>query len=136
MPNRAFKRRPGSNKNGTGNLIIGYAELRNDGTDDRTGSHNLVIGQLNNYAGWGGIVAGSLNSITGAYACVEGGFANTASGDHSLVSGGVQNLASGFGSSVSGGLANIAGGVNTGGDYTSILGGNAISVTTQFGHFP
>src|SRR5262245_41901475 len=37
-------------KNGTGNLIIGYAELRNDGTDDRTGSHNLMMGKLNNYS--------------------------------------------------------------------------------------
>ena len=31
-------------KNGLGNLILGYNESRNDGTDDRTGSHNIVVG--------------------------------------------------------------------------------------------
>ena len=47
----------GGAKTGTGNLIIGYNELRNDvaNPDDRTGSHMLVIGIQNNYSAFGGM---------------------------------------------------------------------------------
>ena len=39
---------------GTGNLIIGYNELR--GSEDvRIGSHMLVLGDTNNYSGFGGV---------------------------------------------------------------------------------
>ena len=43
--------------NGLGNLVIGYNELRGAG-DDRSGSHNLVIGSRNNYSSHGGLVGG------------------------------------------------------------------------------
>lgn len=43
--------------NGLGNLIIGYNELKGIG-DDRSGSHNLVVGSKNNYASHGGFVLG------------------------------------------------------------------------------
>src|SRR5262245_39268088 len=36
---------------GLGNLQIGYNHLRGDGTDARTGSHNLIVGDRNNYIG-------------------------------------------------------------------------------------
>jgi len=49
--------------NGLGNLIIGYNEPRVDG-DDRTGSHNLIVGSKNNYASYGGIVAGLQGGVT------------------------------------------------------------------------
>ena len=43
--------------NGKGNLIIGYNELR--GYDNnRTGSHNLIVGREHNYSSYGGIVVG------------------------------------------------------------------------------
>ena len=44
--------------NGTGNLIIGYNELRSGGGDVRTGSHMLVNGYGNNYTAYGGMVVG------------------------------------------------------------------------------
>jgi hypothetical protein len=43
--------------NGLGNVVIGYNELRGAG-DDRSGSHNLVLGSQNNYSSFGGLVAG------------------------------------------------------------------------------
>ncbi len=35
--------------NGLGNLIVGYSEQRGDGTDDRSGSHNVVVGPAHNF---------------------------------------------------------------------------------------
>ena len=93
--------------NGKGNLIIGHNELRGSG-DNRTGSHNLIIGTMHNYSSYGGIVAGFGNTISGTYSSVSGGSGNTASGDKSSVSGGSSNTASGYASSVSGGDSNTA----------------------------
>ena len=69
----------GGTVNGLGNLIVGYNEARGAG-DDRTGSHNLIIGSQNNYASFGGLVAGYLNTVSGTYSSVSGGNGNTASG--------------------------------------------------------
>ena len=79
--------------NGLGNLIVGYNELRNFPTSDdpllvHTGSHNLVIGSWHRYTGFGGLVAGFSNEISGNSASVSGGSYNTASGDSASVSGG------------------------------------------------
>lgn len=130
------------NPDGTGNLIIGYNEVRDYNTisictkpqynnkvdceshggvwgrDFRTGSHNLIVGTQNNYISYGGIVAGMENNIFSAYATVSGGRWNTASGKYSSVSGGYDNTASNRYSSVSGGEENTASG-----EYSSILGG-------------
>jgi len=38
--------------NGLGNLIVGYNELRGT-SDNRTGSHNVVIGAEHNYSSYG-----------------------------------------------------------------------------------
>jgi len=118
--------------NGLGNLIVGYNELRGGG-DNRTGSHNIVTGQGNNYASYGGLVAGSNNTISGPFASVSGGYGNTASGACSAASGGRGNTASWESSSVSGGLNNLSGGycssVSGGwqnaasGQYSSVSGG-------------
>jgi hypothetical protein len=43
--------------NGLGNVVIGYNEPRGAG-DDRSGSHNLVIGSQNNFSSYGGFMAG------------------------------------------------------------------------------
>ena len=80
---------------GLGNLVIGYNELGKPIGDVRTGSHNLVLGALNNYSSYGGIIAGSNNAISGAYAVVSGGNNNTASGGAASVSGGQFNTARG-----------------------------------------
>lgn len=107
--------------NGLGNLIVGYNELRNDGNDARTGSHNLVVGKNNNYASYGGFVAGYHNSVTGPFASVSGGSSNTAV-SFASVSGGVFNMASGLGASVSGGYGNTASGQDS-----SVGGGDSLS---------
>jgi hypothetical protein len=52
--------------NGLGNLIIGYNELRGAG-DDRSGSHNLVVGIRNNYSSYGGLVGGAQAAISAPY---------------------------------------------------------------------
>ncbi|MCP4131591.1 MAG: hypothetical protein GY754_11485 [bacterium] len=133
--------------NGLGNLVIGYNELRGSG-DDRTGSHNIVMGYQSNFSSYSGIVTGNMNSISGWYACAIGGYsntvngnyagtiggnANTASADFATVTGGQVNTASGSGSSISGGYDNIASGSSStvsGGHYnrstfaeTSVSGG-------------
>lgn len=93
--------------NAVGNLIVGYNEVRGDG-DDRSGSHNVVIGMENNYSSYGGLVAGEQNTISGQCASVSGGEGNTASGNRASVAGGYFNTASGGGSAVAGGYNNTA----------------------------
>jgi hypothetical protein len=42
--------------NGLGNLIIGYDE----GTQKRTGSHNLVLGEQQSFTSYAGLIGGGL----------------------------------------------------------------------------
>ena len=119
--------------NSLGNLIVGYNETRNDGTDDRTGSHNIVVGSRHNYSSYGGLVAGYQNNVLGIYATVSGGQNNTASGDQASVSGGARNTASGWHANVAGGRYNEASGDFSfvgGGGYTTAVDGNK-----AFGHY-
>jgi len=88
--------------NGTGNLIVGYNEARGGG-NDRSGSHNVVVGTQNNFKRFGGIVVGKFNEIGGDYASVTGGNQNTASQRYSSVTGGENNVATGSAACVSGG---------------------------------
>jgi formylglycine-generating enzyme required for sulfatase activity len=92
---------------GTGNLIVGYNESRGGG-DNRTGSHNIIVGREQDYTSFGGIVAGAHNTVSGAYASVTGGADNTAAANYSSVSAGISNQASGNYSGVSGGNSNQA----------------------------
>ena len=120
--------------NSVGNLIVGYNELGHPFGDDRTGSHNIVVGHGNNYSSFGGLISGSDNTISGAYASVSAGNHNRATGDHSSVSGGHNNTASGVSSAVSGGGVNeasgkhasVSGGVDNVafGEHASVTGGN------------
>jgi hypothetical protein len=133
-----------SNVNGFGNLIVGYNESRvpGGGTDVRTGSHNIVLGQLQNFSSFGGLADGFFNDISGPYASVtggsintasaiaasvSGGSANTASNNYSSVSGGFQNAASEFFASVSGGNGNTASGA-----YASVSAGNANTASGRY----
>lgn len=105
-------------QNGLGNVIVGYNEPRSESPDcrifpdvcidDRSGSHMFVAGRYHKYSSYGGIVAGSLNAVTGPFASVIGGRSNLASGDHAAVAGGSSNQASGFDAAVSGGSGNLA----------------------------
>jgi hypothetical protein len=92
---------------GLGNLTVGYNELRGLG-DVRTGAHNIVVGMRNNYASFGGLVAGDSNEISGELSVVSGGEANRATDFAAVVCGGRDNIASGFHSVVSGGDGNSA----------------------------
>jgi len=61
--------------NGYGNLIIGYN--KNEGST-RTGSHNLIVGDLHEYTSYGGIVTGTENTLAAPEAAILGGGQNHA----------------------------------------------------------
>jgi hypothetical protein len=105
---------------GLGNLLIGYNALRGSNQDIRTGSHNLIMGEFNNYSSFGGIVAGAFNMSSGQYASVIGGISNIASGQFASVTGGQSNVASGHGSVVTSGGGNTASG-----NGASVIGGSS-----------
>jgi len=100
----------GPTTNGLGNLIVGYDESL--GPEDKSGSHNLVVGPYHTYSAYGGLVAGGFNTVSGPHSSVSGGSGNTASGPVSSVSGGQNNITSGTNSSVSGGLSRTAANIN------------------------
>jgi hypothetical protein len=58
-----------------GNLIIGYDKNE---VSTRTGSHNLIVGDLHEYTSYGGIVSGTENTLSGANATILGGGQNHA----------------------------------------------------------
>jgi len=89
--------------NGLGNLIVGYNEERRDGSDEKTGSHNLVVGPRHNYSSWGGFVAGDSNSVNHYSTSVSGGHLNVADGIFTSISGGSENTATAYNASISGG---------------------------------
>lgn len=91
-------------KNGVGNLIVGYNELRPSAANDRTGSHNIVVGKQHNFSSFGGLAVGDSHTISGSFASVTGGFENIAGGSSSSVSGGLNNRAMGQFAAVSGGI--------------------------------
>lgn len=97
--------------NGLGNIIISYNELRENATDDRRGSHMLVVGARHSYSSYGGIVVGETNTTSNAFASGSGGAGNTASGVGASGSGGQSNTASGDAASGSGGSNRSALGV-------------------------
>jgi hypothetical protein len=136
--------------NGLGNLIVGYNEPRaaldSSDPDERTGSHNIIVGAGQNLSSFGGFVVGQLNTINGPYASISGGAWNTASDQFASVSGGTYNRASGQGASVSGGqenrargyLSSVSGGVSNtasgtdasvSGGYCNIAAGDGSSVS-------
>lgn len=116
--------------NGLGNLIVGYNELRG-AADDRSGSHNIVVGVRHNYTSHSGLVVGYNNAISGAYASISGGAYNIATSYASSVSGGYLNQASGSVASVSGGWVNTAGssGASCSGGYSNTARGGSASVS-------
>jgi len=121
--------------NGLGNVIVGYQEFRPYAmaVQDRTGSHNVIVGTQHNYSSYGGLVVGYENTISGEWsvvsagahclasgntACVSGGRKNVASGEYASISGGHQNTAASRAATVCGGRFNIASG-----QYSTVGGG-------------
>jgi hypothetical protein len=133
--------------NGEGNVVIGYDE--NPATETckgkasaQTGSHNLILGEDQEFTSYGGIVAGFGNAIIAELASVIGGECNLAAAEVASVTGGTQNNAIGVASTVSGGAQNTAGGLGqntvSGGlentvsnRYASILGGEHNTANEQ-----
>jgi hypothetical protein len=109
--------------NGEGNLVIGYDETAGHA---QTGSHNLVLGEQQTFTSYGGLVAGSNNTISAPGASVTGGHENTASGTDASIGGGIGNGATGFISSVSSGFLSLASGT-----YSSVSGGALNKATGQ-----
>ncbi len=94
--------------NGLGNLIVGYNEARYSGDNNRSGSHNIIVGKYHDYSSYGGLVAGNMNTISGPYSSVTGGSTNTADNWCSSVTGGYNNTANNKWSSVTGGQGTTA----------------------------
>lgn len=111
--------------NGLGNLIIGYDEAFPFGANDRTGSHNLVIGKWHTYSSFGGLLGGDTNTVSAPYSTVAGGFNGSAGGLRSAVLGGEECQAMGESSAVLGGGYNCASGMHAtaaGGAYNLVPG--------------
>lgn len=101
----------GPEVNGLGNLVIGYDTTYCPEIGDcweKTGSHNLVIGDEHGYTSFGGVVAGTRNRSYASHAVVLGGFGSLAEGHRSVVIGGQNGAAMGTFSGVFGGEQNIA----------------------------
>lgn len=136
--------------NGLGNLIVGYNEsystqgkFCSDGAyntepvctsngftwaaDQRSGSHDLILGQYNAYTQFGGLAAGRFSVINGPFASVLAGRGNQAGGEYASVVGGLFNTARGENASVSGGYGNRASG-----DTASVSGGYGNSASGKY----
>ena len=111
------------NHNSLGNLIIGYNVPSGSG-NERTGSHNIVVGDVHDYTAHSGIVAGRKNKITAAHASVLAGNLNEAGAENAAVLGGQNNHATGAGATVSGGVQNLASG-----QFAHVSGGSANQAT-------
>ncbi len=124
-----------SSVNGLGNLIIGYNEsfipINNESfpmeEENKSGSHNIVLGAGHNYSSYGGIVSGYNNAIMSPYANVTGGRQNQALEDYSSISGGHLHIANGNTSSISGGFENL-----TAGNASSVSGGRENRATVRY----
>ena len=134
--------------NGTGNLIVGYDEANtfttkpicsiahsiaglelNDeaaclsaggifSVQQKTGSHNLVMGLANGYSSFGGIVSGRFNYINEMFAAAVAGVDNRASGRFSGIFGGQGHLTQESGTTVLGGI-----GAQARGHLATVVGG-------------
>jgi hypothetical protein len=120
--------------NGEGNLELGYDESAKE--LNQTGSHNLVLGESNNFSSWAGIVAGRDNSISAPFASVLGGAVNEARKEGALVVNGVLNSASGLLATVTGGGSNEAIGKESAvlGGHLNIAKGTSGSVSGGVGN--
>lgn len=114
--------------NGLGNVIIGYDE---DNGDEKSGSHNLVVGPYHSYAFAGNVVSGYDNTVSATAAAVLGGYGHYVGGDQSVAIGGTYATVSGYHSVSLGGNLNTVSGPNSvsvGGFSTDLSGDNSVTV--------
>ena len=120
-------------QNGLGNIIGGYnTPAAESELLERTGSHNIIVGQGQRYTGncnliggqdnlasgtWG-IVLGTQNDLGGIRNVMIGGSNNQANGAVNVVIGGAQNFTDGNWNVVLGGQSNV-----NEGTYSVVMGG-------------
>jgi hypothetical protein len=111
---------PGKSLLGLGNLVIGYNAPGNDQGNGnvRTGSHNLSIGDQNNYTSFGGVITGHDSTISYPFASVLTGECNLAIANETVVIGGENNTAQVQQGSILGGQFNL-----TNSRYATVMGG-------------
>ena len=117
--------------NGLGNLIVGYNEPQLP--CDRSGSHNAILGQDQDYNQHSGLTTGIGNQLLGTYNVVFGA-ANLANNDFSNVLGGIFNTSSHRFSIVVGGATNVASGedaVVVGGEFNQATQRDGVTVGGQ-----
>lgn len=139
--------------NGVGNLIIGYhkpsARLicnvkvpSNDksacqkvwgiwATNQRLGSHNIIVGDEHDYTSYGALISGTRNAVNAANASVIGGYQTIVSGEGGFAAAGASNYISGSAAGVVGGSFNISSGQNSyiGGGWLNKATGSHASVS-------
>lgn len=139
--------------NGRGNLIVGY-QVENP-LIQRTGSHNLIVGEDHTYASYGGIASGEANQLLGPNSTALGGFVNVVRGERCAVVGGTQNEVDGIDNTIIAGDQSFIGSsasrsaiisswesrvedndfnVIIGGQNNQITGGSFNAVVTGSGH--
>ncbi|MFT5584430.1 MAG: hypothetical protein ACI9VR_002015 [Cognaticolwellia sp.] len=115
--------------NGKGNIILGYDE---DDGNDKSGSHNLILGSYHSYTSYGGVtmglynetnerhvlVQGQGNTMEGAFGVVLASTESVGGAHYAAVLGGSYNLSQGTGAVVVGGSDNVASG-----DFSVVSGG-------------
>ena len=97
--------------NGKGNLVVGYSRL--DGSMDRGGSHNVVVGDFHDFTGHSSVVAGTDNQVTASNAVAIGGMGARVTADYAVTVGGLYNAASAQYAAALGGGYNSAAGANS-----------------------
>jgi hypothetical protein len=128
---------------GLGNLVLGYDEGSADGSDLKTGSHNLVIGPEHSYTGVGGIVAGEDNWLLADHSAILAGNKNEVSGPYSAALSGKNHVVSGDGAAVIAGDSNVVssswgvvvgGYTNTTAGFKSVIVGGSSNRTEAWWH--
>jgi hypothetical protein len=117
-----------STMNSLGNLIIGYNKNE---VSTRSGSHNIIVGDLHEYTSYGGVVTGTENTISSPNATIMSSVDSSTTGTggaaiigadrgmtqgNAILLGGSQNFAS----------ANAHFGVAIGGTQNQVLGSDAV----------
>jgi hypothetical protein len=110
---------------GFGNLIVGYDE---GDVENKSGSHNIIVGMNHEYSSYGGLIAGFANQVQGPASFVVG-YENIASGDFSAAVGGRRNSSAGMATVVSGGYGNTAVSSLPAEYYSSVFGGHVSSAS-------
>ncbi len=119
---------PRSTPNGLGNLIIGYDEGVAGQYPANFGCHNLILGVDNSYSSYGGIVAGTDNSIEAPSASVLGGVGNDNTGNNCVIVSGQSNKINGQSSAILSGVRNL---ITS--EESAVIAGESNIVTGAYG---